>query len=59
MDHEEKLTAAAEAKERGTKFFQEGKMRLAIEKYKRVVELLEHEKSLEPEQVRHFHLQKN
>lgn len=53
MDHEEKLNAAAEAKERGTKFFGEGKNRLAVEKYKRVIELLEHEKSLEAEQVRH------
>uniref|UniRef100_A0A914ULF8 peptidylprolyl isomerase n=1 Tax=Plectus sambesii TaxID=2011161 RepID=A0A914ULF8_9BILA len=50
MDHEEKLAAAAEAKERGTKFFSEGKMRLAVDKYKRVVELLEHEKELEADQ---------
>ncbi|EJW82003.1 FKBP-type peptidyl-prolyl cis-trans isomerase-59 [Wuchereria bancrofti] len=46
---EEKLNAAEAAKERGTMFFKQGKMRLAAAKYMRVIELLEYEKSLENE----------
>ncbi len=49
LNGEEKLAAAEEAKERGTHFFQSGKYKLSIEKYKRIEELLEYEKSLEGE----------
>lgn len=49
MTGEEKLDAAEAAKERGTMFFKQGKMRLAAAKYMRVIELLEYEKSLENE----------
>lgn len=44
MTGEEKLDAAEAAKERGTMFFKQGKMRLAAAKYMRVIELLEYEK---------------
>ncbi|MCP9264657.1 Peptidyl-prolyl cis-trans isomerase FKBP4 [Dirofilaria immitis] len=44
---EEKLDAAEAAKERGTMFFKQGKLRLAAAKYMRIIELLEYEKSLE------------
>lgn len=46
---DEKLDAADAAKERGTMFFKQGKMRLAGAKYARVIELLEYEKSFENE----------
>jgi len=50
MSGEEKLEAAKAQKERGTHFFQAGKLRLALEKYKRIEEILEFEKTLEGDQ---------
>ncbi|VDM93439.1 unnamed protein product, partial [Onchocerca ochengi] len=46
---EEKLDAAEAAKERGTMFFKQGKLRLAAAKYMRIIELLEYEKPTEDE----------
>lgn len=50
MTGAEKLDAALEAKERGTMFLKQNKLRLAEAKYSRVIELLEFEKPLEEEE---------
>ncbi|KAF8381035.1 fkb-6 [Pristionchus pacificus] len=46
----DKITHAKEAKDRGTAFLSEGKVKLALIKYKRVEEILEYEKSGDPEE---------
>lgn len=45
LSGEQKIEAAKVAKERGTHFLKEGKLRLALNKYKRVEDLLEYEKA--------------
>ncbi|CAD6189648.1 unnamed protein product [Caenorhabditis auriculariae] len=50
MSTEEKMTSAKAAKERGTEFLQQGKLRLAWNKYKRVEDILEYEKNLDEEE---------
>ena len=50
LTSEQKIDAAKAAKERGTHFLKEGKLRLALNKYKRVEDLLEYEKSTTGEQ---------
>jgi FK506-binding protein 4/5 len=49
MEEDEKMDAAEKLKQRGTEFFQQGKNKLAIAKYKGIIELLEHETGLEGE----------
>ncbi|CAI5451315.1 unnamed protein product [Caenorhabditis angaria] len=49
MSTEQKLEAAQIAKERGTTFFQKGNLRLAYNKYKRIEDVLEYEKSADEE----------
>ncbi|CAI2352471.1 unnamed protein product [Caenorhabditis sp. 36 PRJEB53466] len=51
MTAEEKLDAAKKAKDRGTEFLAKGNLKLAYNKYKRAEEVLEYEKSTDPEQV--------
>lgn len=51
MTAEEKLEAAKQAKDRGTMFLQKGNLKLAYNKYKRAEEVLEYEKSTDPEKV--------
>ncbi|GMR56516.1 hypothetical protein PMAYCL1PPCAC_26711 [Pristionchus mayeri] len=46
----DKIKHAKDAKERGTKFLSEGKVKLALSKYKRMEEILEYEKSGDPEE---------
>ncbi|WKY09473.1 hypothetical protein Q1695_002103 [Nippostrongylus brasiliensis] len=50
MNAEKKIEEATAAKERGTLFLKQNKLRLAYNKYKRVEDILEYEKSMEPEQ---------
>ena len=50
MTSVEKLEAAQKAKDQGTDFLKAGKLKLAFDKYKRVEQLLEYEKSMDPEQ---------
>ncbi|CAJ0941915.1 unnamed protein product, partial [Mesorhabditis belari] len=45
---EQKLETAQEAKERGTHFLKEGKFKLALNKYKRIEDLLEYERTADP-----------
>lgn len=52
MTGEQKIEAAKSAKERGTMFLQQGKLQLAFNKYKRVEDLLEFEKSMDPEKTK-------
>uniref|UniRef100_A0A8R1HV93 peptidylprolyl isomerase n=2 Tax=Caenorhabditis japonica TaxID=281687 RepID=A0A8R1HV93_CAEJA len=52
MTAEEKLAAAKAAKDRGTIFLQKGNLKLAFNKYKRAEEVLEYEKSTDPEMVK-------
>lgn len=49
MTTAQKLAGAKEAKERGTAFLQQNKLKLALNKYTRVKEILEFENSLDPE----------
>ncbi|CAI4223554.1 unnamed protein product [Auanema sp. JU1783] len=49
MTSAQKIEAAKETKERGTKFLGEGKLKLAMSKYARVEHLLEYEKSMDDE----------
>jgi FK506-binding protein 4/5 len=46
FDGPEKLGQARLFKESGTNFFKQGKYELALKKYKRIIDLLEHEISL-------------
>ncbi|CAB3397489.1 unnamed protein product [Caenorhabditis bovis] len=50
MTAEQKLEAAKSAKERGTMFLQKGNLRLAYNKYKRMEDVLEYERTTDPEQ---------
>ncbi|VDO19476.1 unnamed protein product [Heligmosomoides polygyrus] len=50
MSAEKKIEEATKAKERGTMFLKQDKLKLAWFKYKRVEDILEYEKSMEPEQ---------
>lgn len=50
MTSVEKLDAAKAAKEQGTTFLQQNKFKLSFDKYKRIEQLLEYEKSMDPEQ---------
>jgi FK506-binding protein 4/5 len=50
MKIEEKLVEAEKLKARGTDFFQQGKNKLAIFKYQRIVDFLQNETNLEGEQ---------
>ena len=49
LDGEQKLEQAAIFKEKGTHFFKQGKYDLAANKYKKIIEFLEHEISLKDE----------
>ncbi|VDO36702.1 unnamed protein product [Haemonchus placei] len=50
MTAEKKLEEATLAKERGTAFLKQNKLKLAYNKYKRIEDILEFEKSMDPEQ---------
>ncbi|GMS79069.1 hypothetical protein PENTCL1PPCAC_1244, partial [Pristionchus entomophagus] len=50
MSPSDKIRHAKEAKERGTAFLAAGKEKLALAKYKRIEEILEYEKSGDPEE---------
>ncbi|GMT10419.1 hypothetical protein PFISCL1PPCAC_1716 [Pristionchus fissidentatus] len=50
MSPADKIRHSKEAKERGTQFLAEGKVKLALNKYKRIEEILEYEKSGDPEE---------
>ncbi|XP_050678040.1 FK506-binding protein 59 [Leptidea sinapis] len=52
MEPEEKLEQARIAKDRGTEFFKAGKYELAINKYKRVVNLIKDENSEEQPEIK-------
>ncbi|CAL2047860.1 CBN-FKB-6 protein [Caenorhabditis brenneri] len=52
MTAEEKLEAASQAKERGTMYLKKGNYKLAYNKYKRAEEVLEYEKSTDPEKIK-------
>uniref|UniRef100_A0A1I7V2Q9 peptidylprolyl isomerase n=1 Tax=Caenorhabditis tropicalis TaxID=1561998 RepID=A0A1I7V2Q9_9PELO len=52
MTADEKLEAAKKAKDRGTMYLQKGNYRLAYNKYKRAEEVLEYEKSTDPEKMK-------
>ncbi|XGW01851.1 hypothetical protein V3C99_014162 [Haemonchus contortus] len=52
MTAEKKLEEATLAKERGTAFLKQNKLKLAFNKYKRIEDILEFEKSMDPEQKR-------
>jgi len=49
MNEDEKLEESEKLKAKGTEHFQEGKYKLALSKYKRLVDLLQHETHLEGE----------
>jgi len=50
MNSVEKLDESEKLKTRGTEFFQQGKNKLAVIKYQKIVDYLQHESSLEGEQ---------
>ncbi|CAO4374942.1 unnamed protein product [Caenorhabditis nigoni] len=52
MSAEEKIEAAKQAKDRGTMYLQKGNLKLAYNKYKRAEEVLEYEKSTDPEKMK-------
>ncbi|PIO75997.1 tetratricopeptide repeat protein [Teladorsagia circumcincta] len=55
MSAEKKIEEATLAKERGTAFLKQNKLKLAYNKYKRIEDILEFEKSMDPEQKKvHF-----
>ncbi|KAE9416715.1 hypothetical protein Angca_004347 [Angiostrongylus cantonensis] len=52
MSTEQKLEEATRAKDRGTHFFKQSKLKLAYNKYKRIEDILEYEKNMDPDQTK-------
>lgn len=54
MTSEKKLEEATLAKDRGTAFLKQNKLKLAFNKYKRIEDILEYERSMDPAQKKVF-----